>query len=248
MDSLRKKLLNYLNALRQDKTLWEEVKWKKTESEDSEEYEDLNLSNRSKAIIALQIDYAEKRLLKDSDEELIRFLMAEETKDRINDPWQGGSDTLHLIAFLLNTFKNIDNLWYFLEAKCANFDLGCSFDRYYLLSTGIAQTFEYVKASDHPDKKHFYGFYPSLEECTVTDEEIATHFTKGWNARIHQNPQKHMDTFFWLDVAIEIADLEHARSLLSIYEKEAKLDPDKKDRLKYFKQDVERLEKYQNKT
>ncbi len=233
---MKETLIKELNRFRDDQSLWQELAWKK--SEDGKDYHDDNALKRTRVLYALQWD------LQSSDEDLLRFLMEEEIKDRNADPFQGSSESLVAGGYLLASFKNPANVWLFVQAKSANFDTHCGFDYKHLLSAGVQATFDYIAQNKDPEHKaqasryqeYFDDYFPDLATCSLSEDDIVS-----W----HQYKQDDYlkvpsdeDTKYWLEVALEIDELPTAQKLVVQLETQSDESLDSLSDLKFYKEQV----------
>jgi len=132
-----------LKKYRNNNTKWLEASYKETKSE-SRGSHDKNEKTRYAIFLSLQYD------LKDTDEELVRYLYKEEIKARENDDFQGIGESLWLASYLLSKFKNPKDILLFHNAKHANFDTACGFDREFIYITLRSETEDYIK-NNYPE-------------------------------------------------------------------------------------------------
>ena len=133
-----------LTRLRQDENVWPEVAHQAIYREDGR-MEDPHYLSRYGVLLCLQYDR------RDEDDALLRYLLAEETKSRSNDPFQGESAALLLAVYLLACLQNIEDVWLLWQAKSANFDTYFAVDTMVLFASGIEETLDCLKASDRPE-------------------------------------------------------------------------------------------------
>lgn len=84
---------------------------------------DGNYTNRYRILTGIQFSEDKAHY-----EELIRYLLAEEIKDRETNSFQGIGDALNLGVWLIKQFHREKDAALFLRAKNANFDTSCGFD------------------------------------------------------------------------------------------------------------------------
>ncbi len=140
-----------LNRLRQSKSNWPEVAHHAIYLEDKR-MEDPHYRQRYGVLLCLQYDR------RDEDDALIRYLLAEETRSRHNDPFQGESPALLLAAYLISCHRKIEDVWLLWQAKSANFDTFFAVDTMHLFGAGIKETLDYLKASDRLEATELLQF------------------------------------------------------------------------------------------
>ncbi|CAL9519827.1 hypothetical protein SUDANB95_03777 [Actinosynnema sp. ALI-1.44] len=103
-------------------------------------------ADRALVLWGLQYD------LRPEDGDLVRGLAAEEARDRADDDFGGHTDEAELAGFLLASFREVSDVWLHWDIKHANFDTWCGYDVEYLVSAGLTETLEYLRASEHPER------------------------------------------------------------------------------------------------
>ncbi|OJJ18833.1 hypothetical protein BKI52_25005 [marine bacterium AO1-C] len=225
---MKEALIQALNRIRGDQSLWGELAWKKAES--GEDYFDENALKRAKILFALQWD------LQPNDEDLLRFLFSEEIKDRNADPFQGGSEALSTGGYLLASFKNPANVWLLAQAKSANFDTHCGFDYQHLLSAGVQATFAYVQEQENPLKEYFHDFFPDLATCSLSEKDIAQWHQHKQALYLTTPPDS--DIEYWLEVALEIEDMATVQELVVKLEAQSDESVGSLSTLKFYKEQL----------
>jgi len=156
-----------LTRLRQDESAWPEVAHHAIYHED-ERMEDPHYRQRYGLLLCLQYDR------RDEDDALVRYLLQEESKSRLNDPFQGESSAVLLAAYLLSCRRQIGDVWLLWQAKSANFDTFCAVDTMYLFAAGIGETLDYLKASDRSEASDLlqFLFHDPANPAIPTAEEL----------------------------------------------------------------------------
>ncbi len=222
-----KKIRDKLNRYRQEKDLWNQLAW--VQDVFSEDYLDKNEDRRTEILISLQFDK------KQTDQELVQFLMSEEIKNRSNDPFQGCSDNLNRAGFLLADFRNPKNVDLFVKAKTSNFDTHCGFDWEHILSAGVEKTFNQIKTSPKEIREAFHSYFESKDSCELSEEDI-----EDWleNKRTDWYPSNFnsLDLEYLIDLSFELNDFKSAQELVDEYEKGLKtITQDSLLALKYYR-------------
>ncbi|WP_431685784.1 hypothetical protein [Hahella sp. NBU794] len=205
-----------IDIYRHNEKRWSDLAYAEGTSAEGDSY-DLNEKPRYAAMLALQYD------LKNSDETLVRFLFEQEILARENDDYQGIGEALPLGAYLLASFKRPGDIPLFYDAKFANFDTACGFDREYM----------YVALGENTES-YVLEHYPDLHE------EIIDFFDKGrmeswWNRQVLDHPQKqsdeHLMTLFRRSLYFE--DLAAAREFIDEWRRAEPESSSKESTLKY---------------
>ncbi|WP_148230590.1 hypothetical protein [Chitinophaga pinensis] len=173
---------------------------------------DLHRQKRSKLLTAI------KHAPLPTDEPILQDLFRQEIKLAESDPFQGIEETLLLNAALLTRFKNPENAWLFTAAKRANFDTSCSFDDEFLVSAGIAATYDMVdNAKNSKLKKIFYAIAgDSREACHITPEALL-----NWEKFVQRRLDNSLDTLEKkIDVAIKLDEKEVLREFVDQWKAE----------------------------
>jgi hypothetical protein len=173
---------------------------------------DLHAVRRYALLLALQYD------LRTEDRALVRYLFEQETLRHRREPFQGLYPELRLAGYLLATFRAVEHLWLFTEAKLANFDTYMGFDLEYLVSAGIEQTLAYVRAADtHPLRKHVLDWLVGEDgQCVLNEDQLVS----WWRRLVANYPvqQSDEDPLARLDQALDLDDIEEARRWLTTWE------------------------------
>ncbi|MFI9814518.1 hypothetical protein [Saccharothrix variisporea] len=90
--------------------------------------------------------------LRPDDHDLVRTLAAAEAEDRADDDFQGHTEESELVGFLLASYRDVTDVWLHWDLKRANFDTWSGYDVEYVVAAGVAETLEFVRASDHPER------------------------------------------------------------------------------------------------
>lgn len=169
---------------------------------------DAHQQKRYQLLLALQHDP------RPEDEPLLQHLLQQEIARACQDPFQGMNTGMSLCAALLSRFKNVRNVWLFIEAKQANFDTSCGLDYEYLVSADIEATYRYVQQHASPLKEIFYNVVgDSIEECFISPEALIT-----WEQQHTRQGKAGSDTpemQLWL--AVELKEYDILREKLEIW-------------------------------
>lgn len=157
--NLTEKYKAALDEVRQDTSLLSNYRFDK-DALHSKHYDRLKLN------IAIYNDR------KQTDYEIERFLFTEEKEWRKHAK-DGDVDNLYFCAFILSLFNSADCIWLFWESKNIDFDSGIGFDGEYLLSSGIKETYQYLKTVDNPKKQELLTYIGETEEhCMYSQSDI----------------------------------------------------------------------------
>jgi hypothetical protein len=163
-------------------------------------------------LLTLQYD------LRTEDHALVRYLFEQETLRHRREPFQGLYPALRLAGYLLATFRAIEHVWLFAEAKLANFDTYMGFDLAYLVSAGIDQTLAYVRAADtHPLRKNVLDWLVGEDgQCVLNEDGLVS----WWRRMTADYPAQQSDEapLARLTQALDFDDVEDARRWLITWE------------------------------
>jgi hypothetical protein len=195
-----------LDAARADRQTWKRFRVSIAKQDDSTT--DLHASDRMQLTWALQYDAHE------TDAELIRFALAEEVAWRSVAPYQGIGEVLETLGWLVARDRNIADLALLVEAKLANFDTSCGFDREHLFTAGVKATLAHARA------------HPSLASVVIVDGKPAhaQHEIDRWFAsRAHRfvTDLEAEPATLWIDRALALGDLDLARQLVHAWSSSA---------------------------
>jgi hypothetical protein len=157
--------------------------------------------DRYRLLVALQFGFQA------GDRGLIKFLFEQEIVAHEKAPFQGLGEPLQLGAYLLATFREVENVWLFVQAKLANFDTYCGFDGEFIVSAGILPTYAYVERSSHELKSRFWekmGATP--QACYIEEEDL-----QSWWETVNQSFPRSLDQFSLEDeinLAIDLRETE----------------------------------------
>lgn len=158
--------INILKQLRAGEVDIRNFYYKKSINQEGYDFDEHQIK-RFQLLIALQYDRTP------NDQPLLQELLKQEIKAHRNNPFQGLFPSIQLNSFLLSEYRNPENVWLFLEAKRANFDTHCGYDREYLLSAGIRETFAFLDESANSSKGDFYEYTgKSLESLNCTEDDL----------------------------------------------------------------------------
>ncbi|MFI6156822.1 hypothetical protein ACIBCA_29540 [Kitasatospora sp. NPDC051170] len=103
-----------------------------------------------------------------------RYLLVQETEHHRHS-W-GFNHSIELAALLVAEECRVEDVWLLWNAVCRSFDTWCGLPHRLLLAAGVARTFEYVSASEHPQRDNLLGHLREMDEST--DEEVARTLTE----------------------------------------------------------------------
>jgi hypothetical protein len=200
-----------LGRCRHDSAAWEEAACTEAPGDDAG-WTDRAARRRYVLLLALQYD------LRTEDRALVRFLFEQETLRHRREPFQGLDPALPLAGYLLATFRAVEHVWLFAEAKRANFDTYLGFDRAYLVSAGTEATLAYVRAADiHPLRQDVLDWLVGADgQYVVTEDELLS----WWRQMAADYPSQlaDEDPLARLNQALELDDREEARRWLITWE------------------------------
>lgn len=200
-----------LTRCREDSNAWTEAAC--GEAIDNEgKWTDPNATRRYALLLALQYD------LRPEDCALARYLFEQETLRHRREPFQGLYPALRLAGYLLSTYRIVENVWAFAEAKLANFDTYAGFDREHLVSAGIETTLSYVRqTNDHPQREEVLEWLTHEDgQCIYSEDDL-----EAWRrhtAEYYPAHQADENPLSWLSQSLELGDLAEARRWLEAWE------------------------------
>ncbi|MEJ2852660.1 MULTISPECIES: hypothetical protein [unclassified Saccharothrix] len=162
---------------------------------------DGDIENRPLVLWGLQYD------LRPEDHDLVRTLAAAEAQDRADDDFQGHTDDTELTGFLLASYREVSDVWLHWDIKRANFDTWSGYDVEYLLAAGVAETLEFVRASDHPERDAVLERLADVGEVDLA---------KWWRRKQSWFPTNPADEnpLTWSDRAAQLGRHDEARTWL----------------------------------
>lgn len=193
---------------------------------------DKNEKARYQLLLALQYDR------RDSDEALLRELFKAEIEMHRKETFQGLFESLQLNAFLLARFRRMEDIPLFIQAKEANFDTFCGFDREYLLAAGDENAFDFAQTADAEVAERFYHLIAeTIEEAR--EGYSPAHMKEWWAHR-----QEYFEDTFApqslteeIDMAIELEEREIMLAKIAEWENTVEnWDESALGELKYYKQ------------
>lgn len=133
--------IDLLEEIRQDPSLMQQYK-------EAEVGSDFHLQQeREKLLKALFSNQ------KSEDYELVKFLFKQELKLRKREPWKFRTyklDYLYLSAFLLAQYREVGDLWRFVELKSLDQETDGDFDTEFLLILGTEKVYNLMSKTDNP--------------------------------------------------------------------------------------------------
>lgn len=160
-----------------------------------------DVEDRPPVLWGLQYD------LRPDDHDLVRRLAAAEAEDRANDDFQGHTDDTELTGFLLASYRDVSDVWLHWDLKRANFDTWSGYDVEYVVSAGVAETLEFVRASDHPERDAVLERLADVREVDLA---------KWWRRKQSWFPADPADEspLTWFDRAVDLGRPAEARAWL----------------------------------
>lgn len=115
-----------------------------------------------------------------SDYQIVRFLFEEEKTLRQSslEIENGDEDTLYLAAYILSTYKKLENIGLFIETKLTDFDSAIGFDSEFLFTPGIQTVLNYITYSNHQLNNEVLKCYQDLNyNGNFSDKDIDSWLT-----------------------------------------------------------------------
>ncbi|MDX4974022.1 hypothetical protein [Myroides odoratimimus] len=151
------------------------------------------------------------------EEQLLIKLFEAEIASRREDDFQGFTEALDLAAYLVSLYQCPDYISLFIQAKNANFDTHCGFDREYLLHNGVKNTFEWISHQEVSWKEDFYDLIgDSLAECDWDEEDIVE--WKERKKRYYSLCPEEMSTEGIVYYALDLEEDEIAKECIQSWE------------------------------
>jgi hypothetical protein len=113
------------------------------------------------------------------DYEFVSFMFDQELQLRKSNIENQNPDVLDLYAFFLSRFKQIEDVWKFLEAKYIDFDSRIGFDTYYFITFGIDEIYRYASETQNEKKDLLVKTIGTKKEDIHYDQEEFEHWEKG---------------------------------------------------------------------
>jgi hypothetical protein len=148
------------------------------------------------------------------DAELLRYLLEQEVAWRRAAPFQGIGEALEILAWLVARERHVEDVWLLAQAKQANFDCACGFDREHLVTGGVDATLAHVRASQRPERDAVLLLLldesgaPSFEELEIL--QWLQRKAAAYPTAPEQEPLE-----CWIDRALEIGNHEIAKQLIA---------------------------------
>ena len=156
-----------LPELRGSPSLWQEFKCLQAADKDGH-FIDANHCERTNLLISLFYDQ------RASDENLLRFLLRQETEMHRHLPLQGVDQSLKISVALLSRFRNVNNIELLIETKEANFDTRCTLDAISFVSPGVAKSYDHLPNLSAPHRRVFIdSLGPTAAECRFSEEDAS---------------------------------------------------------------------------
>ncbi|MBK1787380.1 hypothetical protein [Prauserella cavernicola] len=161
-----------LDWLRADPERWAHVDYVRGVDDDGVPG-DVNRSTRELVLGMLARDHLP------DDAELVRYLLRQEIA--AHEASWGYGDSLGAAALLLVDCGAVEDVWLVWQAKNANVDTFIGIDRELLFGAGVAETLEFVRASDHRDRDELLEY---VNDGVPTEEDIRA--LLGWLREYHR--------------------------------------------------------------
>lgn len=113
------------------------------------------------------------------DYEFVSFMFDQELQLRKSNIENQNPDVLYLYAFFLSRFKQIEDVWKFLEAKYIDFDSGIGFDTYYFMTFGIDEIYSYASKTQNTKRELLIKTIGTKKEDIHYDQEEFYRWEKG---------------------------------------------------------------------
>lgn len=111
-----------------------------------------------------------------SDYQIARFLFEEEKTLRQSSRLEiedGDVDILYLAAYILSTYKKLENIGLFIETKLTDFDSEIGFDSEFLFTPGIQTVLNYIRYSNHQLNHEILKCYQDLNyDGNFSDKDV----------------------------------------------------------------------------
>lgn len=212
-----------IDVYRSTQAHWQNLAYLCGNSDERGDY-DTQEKQRYAAMLAIQYDF------KETDEALVRFLVEQETVARRNDSFQGIGDALWLGAYLLARFKRPEDIPLFYQAKVANFDTYCGFDREFMYIALYDETTAYVQ-------QNFPDLLDEIKDDFATTEDLEQ-WWKNLAQRFPDNEEKEsLDTLFHRYIYFD--DKEKAKYYL-----EKRIELSSEEEIPFLESDYIALEEY----
>jgi hypothetical protein len=113
------------------------------------------------------------------DYDFVSFMFDQELQLRKSNIGNQNPDVLYLYAFFLSRFKQIEDVWKFVEAKYIDFDSGIGFDTHYLLTFGIDEIYSYASTTQNDKKELLIRTIGNKKEDIHYDQNEFERWEKG---------------------------------------------------------------------
>ncbi|WP_343673142.1 hypothetical protein [Chitinophaga sp.] len=160
---------------------------------------DVNAIRRYRLLVALQYS---SRLA--TDEAILAAFLKSEIRISENAVCGSAGESLHLCSYLLSTYRQPAYAELFYQAKFADFDTYCGYDREFILSAGIKETYQYMADVKPAFSEKFYEYFGTV--CTTTEEELEE--WKTFKARYFPDQLEIKDLTDEIQLAIELSEQE----------------------------------------
>ncbi len=193
--------------MRSDESSWASLAFAPTG--EGSTWKDENFPARFRVAISLQYD------LRPSDLELLKYLVEQETMSHVHSPFQGLTESLQILGWLLAEERCVGNTPLFLRAKFANFDTYCGFDVEHVFSAGYEETVAFLREQ---------AAEGSAEEEFLNNYKLSEHAIERWfkkqRKRFPSNPEQESHKTR-VQRNFHLGDLEAAHRALTEWERES---------------------------
>ncbi|MCH5585174.1 hypothetical protein MK805_09345 [Shimazuella sp. AN120528] len=222
-----KEVENNLSNIRKTRQLWDEFAFVQ-----NDQSEDVNYQKRYALATALQYDH------QPTDKSLIKYLLEQEVESRQSDPFQGNSDVLMLLSYLLASYREVENVWLFEKAKYANFDTYCGYDAEFIFSAGVKATCAYLEEQQITEDNLYLWEHRDHLRGMYTEQSI-DRFLEGMKKRYpKQKEDEDIATLFEQAVLLEDS-IEAEKLFLQVEKQEGRSDQE----LSHYAEDAGNIEK-----
>ena len=189
--------------------------------------------NRYRVLLALQYDW------KESDHDLIRYVFKQEIlkAEAYESKYLNIYESYDLASFLLAKFKNPNDIPLFVQAKHANFDTGCGYDREYFHVALKEKTDAYLEKYLLDTYSEVRGDYEEYEMKSYLDE--------WWQDKIDEYSSNKEDVRLYeqFEQAILLQENKLAREILAQWIDETEESVQKQKTLIYAYRSLEEYDK-----
>lgn len=113
------------------------------------------------------------------DYDYVSFMFDQELKLHKSKIGRHKPNVLYMYAFLLSRFRQIEDVWKFLEAKYIDFDSGIGFDTYYFMTLGVDEIYDYAASTQNEKKELLIKTIGTKKDDIVFDQDEFERWEKG---------------------------------------------------------------------